>query len=54
MEEENTRTNFESVPDFVNQLFVLSTEMLRAGLDDWAIELRANAQCIAEGLGLDK
>lgn len=51
-EDEDLVTQPDSVPDYVKQLFDLSEKMRKADLDDWAIEVRAIANCLAEGLGL--
>ena len=42
----------DSVPIYVAQLFTLSEQMLHAGVDDWATEVRVIANSLAEGLGL--
>lgn len=51
--EKDLRTQPDSVPNYVAQLFTLSEKMLHAGVTDWAIEVRAIANCLAEGLNLD-
>lgn len=53
-DEKDLRTRPDSVSNFVKQLFDLSDKMLKADLDaGWAIEARAIANCLAEGLNLD-
>jgi len=54
MENNDLRTQPDSVPDYVAQLFTLSEKMLHAGVTDWAVEVRVIANSLAEGLGLDK
>jgi hypothetical protein len=40
----------DSVPNYIEQLFTLSEEMLKADLIDWAVEVRVIANSLAEGL----
>lgn len=51
--EEDLRTQPDSVPNYVAQLFTLSEKMLSAGVDGWAVEVRVIANSLAEGLNLD-
>jgi len=51
-EDEDLVTHSDSVPDYVEQLFTLSKKMLDAGVENWAVEVRAIANSLAEGLGL--
>jgi len=53
-EEEDLRALPDTVPDYVAQLFTLSEKMLEAELVGWAVEVRVIANCLAEGLNLDK
>jgi len=52
-ENEDLRTQSDSVPNYVEQLFTLSEKMLHAGVTDWAVEVRVIANSLAEGLNLD-
>lgn len=52
--EKDLRTQPDSVPNYVAQLFTLSEKMLSAGVDDWAVEVRVIANSLAEGLNLDE
>jgi len=52
-DESDLRTLPDSVPDYVEQLFTLSEQMLHAGVENWATEVRLIANSLAEGLNLD-
>jgi hypothetical protein len=53
-EEEDLRALPDTVPDYVAQLFTLSEKMYDDGVEGWALEVRVIANCLAEGLGLDR
>jgi hypothetical protein len=43
----------DSIPNYVEQLFTLSEQMLHAGVDNWATEVRVIANSLAEALQLN-
>lgn len=54
MNNENLKTQPESVPDFVADLFALASKMRKAGVPDgWDTEVHAIAVSLAEGLGIE-
>lgn len=46
-------TTLESIPDHLKILFDVSKSLWDKGLEDYAYEVRAAANCIAEALGVD-